>query len=419
MSNSQNRNDDIVAHHEIWCGEEVVLLDAVHGEDSKIYGNQKNDSNIYEEKLDDVNVLEQTGDTFQMKESKDFMNPCTLCPTWLRPIDGKTRVIPSIQEINSWDFDVLIYNEEVLVPVCEKMLEYYNLYQKFNIDKVAMNEFIVNVWKNHEPLAYHNWYHAVGTMNTIFNFLTLAGAEAYATDLEIFAMLIGGLSHDVEHPGQNNEYHIKIGSERAKRFQDISIHENHSISWTIELWEKPNDHNHILSGLTTDDRTYFLDYFRRVILYTDPSIHGKLSKRLIQTINEKVNNGFEAFDRNIKEDRILLGECLLHASDISNPAHGDFETAKDWCQRIATEFRDQVFLEKQRGVAVTGFMDGLDTELAVVKMQIGFCNFMALPFFQLVGKVLPRSRLLEENIVRNIKGYEERMKVILSHSSEK
>ncbi|GFH60748.1 hypothetical protein CTEN210_17224 [Chaetoceros tenuissimus] len=419
MSNSQNRNN-IVAHQEIWCGKEVVLIDAVHGEDSKIHGNRENESNMNEEKFDDVRILEQKRDTSQtVKESQDFMYPCTVCPTWLRPIDGKTTVIPSIQEIKSWDFDVLIYNEEVLVPVCEKMLEYYDLYQKFNIDKVVMNDFIVNVWKNHESLPYHNWYHAVGTMNTIFNFLTLAGAEAYATDLEIFVMLIGGLAHDTQHPGQNNEYHIKIGSERAKRFQDISIHENHSINWTIELWERPIDHDHILSGLTADDRSYFLDYFRRVILYTDPSVHGELSKRLIQIINEKVNNGAEAFDRNIKEDRILLGECLLHASDISNPAHGDFETAKDWCQRIATEFREQVFLEKQRGVTVTGYMDGLDTELAVVKMQIGFCNFMALPFFQLVGKVLPRSKVLEENIIRNTKGYEERMKVILFPSSEK
>lgn len=40
-------------------------------------------------------------------------------------------------------------------------------------------------------------------------------------------MLISALTHDVDHPGNNNDFEIKTGSELALRYNNKSVLENY------------------------------------------------------------------------------------------------------------------------------------------------------------------------------------------------
>merc|ERR1712150_72337 len=113
------------------------------------------------------------------------------------------------------------------------------------------------------------------------------------------------------------------------------------------------------------------------------------------------------FDKSKKEDRILLGEMIAHAADISAPAHSNPQVVRDWCQRICSEFRRQASMEREAGLAVTPYMDGLTSEVRVMKLQVDFCTFMVLPLFQLIAMVLPQAAIYEENCRRNIGDYKQ------------
>mmetsp|Transcript_24362 Transcript_24362/g.29970 ORF Transcript_24362/g.29970 Transcript_24362/m.29970 type:complete len:204 (+) Transcript_24362:643-1254(+) len=181
--------------------------------------------------------------------------------------------------------------------------------------------------------------------------------------------------------------------------------ENHSIAKTIEMWRCSEINMDILSGCSDDDKRYINKYFSEVILYTDPSNHGSLVENMTKVVTDRINNGIIAFDSSKEEDRILLGGMIAHASDISATAHVHFEVAKDWTQRVTSEFRIQANLERNAGLVVTSYMDGLESEVKVAKMQIDFCRFMVLPLIKVLVLILPKAAVLQEGLLQNIEGY--------------
>ena len=315
-----------------------------------------------------------------------------------------TDVAPGMDKIQSWSFDVLPYSDVALVSVIQQIFDHYDLMRKFNIDKQVMNDFIWEVCKRHDVLNYHNWHHAVCTMHGSFLFLSLAGGEEMYDDKDIFAILVAALCHDLEHSGQNNDFHVKTQSELALKYENQSVLENHSITQTLTMLQDPKFN--IFVNITDCDMIYIEHFVREMILATDPAHSATLTISLATRVEDTVNKGLKADNL---EDRLLLGRMILHASDVKNTVHEDFSVAKDWCSRVTSEFTDQATKEKALGVSVTPYMDGLETEYKIANMQIEFCHFMIVPFFKMVGAVLPKAAHLNAHCLRNIEGYKKIM----------
>ena len=147
------------------------------------------------------------------------------------------------------------------------------------------------------------------------------------------------------------------------------------------------------------------------VLWTDPARHGELLKTLAAKHEEAsaastASAPTSMWNRDDPNSRSLLCRMIIHAADISNPVHSDFAVVRDWCSRISTEFAEQAKKESEAGLPVTPFMDGLDDEYRVSKQQIGFYQWMAIPFFTMVAKCLPDAAEVESHCSRNKKRYE-------------
>uniref|UniRef100_A0A7S2EUC0 PDEase domain-containing protein n=1 Tax=Ditylum brightwellii TaxID=49249 RepID=A0A7S2EUC0_9STRA len=260
----------------------------------------------------------------------------------------------------------------------------------------------------HHVHSYHNWYHAVSTMHGSFLLLTLAGADEFLNDRDIFAILFGALVHDVEHTGNNNDFEVKNNTSLAQKYSR-SVLESHSVSETVSMLENPN--LDVLKNVNDEDRGYIMNFMEEIILATDVAHHGETTESLRNLVlsqhddTDSIKDPF--FNKEDLESRLLLGRAITHAADISNPVHAKFEVAKDWCCRVSVEFSLQAMNEKKNGLPVTPYMDGLETGVDIAKMQINFMLFVVNPFFKVLAQVLPRAVCLAENAIVNTDCYRE------------
>lgn len=104
--------------------------------------------------------------------------------------------------VQKWSYDPFIRSDAELMDAAFLMINEFGLIEKFSIDPSKLRNLISLARKNYRPNAFHNFYHAFGVMHLSFLILSRGAAE-YLTPLEILAILVGALCHDLDHPGNN------------------------------------------------------------------------------------------------------------------------------------------------------------------------------------------------------------------------
>ena len=102
------------------------------------------------------------------------------------------------------------------------------------------------------------------------------------------------------------------------------------------------------------------------------------------------------------ENKGVVLKALVHAADLGNPTR-PFEIAKQWGVNIVKEFFDQGDKERALGLEISMLCDRKTTNFA--KSQIGFLNFMILPYFSCLESILPKMECMTTNIKNNVEEY--------------
>lgn len=79
-------------------------------------------------------------------------------------------------------------------------------------------------------------------------------------------------------------------------------------------------------------------------------------------------------------------KALVHAADIGNPAR-PYDICKIWSLKILSEFFAQGDKERNLGIEISLLCDRKTTNVS--KSQIGFIDFVVLPYFDALTKVIP------------------------------
>jgi hypothetical protein len=215
--------------------------------------------------------------------------------------------------------------------------------------------------------------HAADVTQSVNFFLTTAGLGEWLTPLEIMAMLLASLTHDLDHVGFNNAFLINTDDPLALLHNDRSVLENHHIHQLFVLLRR--DDCNFLCNLERAQYKELRELIIDLILSTDFSRHFALLGQF--KAKHAAQNGI---DIESKEDKHLLLGIALKCADVGHTAKAhDLHLA--WTQRITGEFFLQGDEEKRRGLSVSPFMDRETTVIA--KSQTGFIEFLVLPLFEL------------------------------------
>jgi len=241
----------------------------------------------------------------------------------------------------------------------------------------------------------------VPNLNTIF------------TELELFAVLVGAIAHDVGHPGVNNVFLVNSKHELALKHNDKSPLENMHCVKLYEILAKES--TNIFVNLREEQWREARKIILTIILGTDMSHHfEQISKtQLFLEVNGDDIKEFcggrktEIDCMKDEKNRLFIMELVLHCSDISNP-YKPFALCEAWAYLVVEEFSLQGDREKKEGLVVSPMCDR--DSIVLCNMQMGFIEFVVAPLIIAFVNIFPPLHEIGSNMQKNYQSWGERRK---------
>ena len=197
------------------------------------------------------------------------------------------------------------------------------------------------------------------------------------------SLVIGGICHDLDHRGYNNDFFKKLKLPLAALYS-TSVMEQHHYKQAITILHA--DGNDIFSFLTADQHKQVLDMIRKHILATDLALYFPNQKFLAGLIEKN------SFDMNDLEHREALLSFMMTAADLC-AVPKPWETQQRTTEFLYEEFYRQGDEEKKRGIMPIPMMDRTNKD-EIPKQQVGFIVFICLPLYSTLVELLPETRPL-------------------------
>ena len=295
--------------------------------------------------------------------------------------------------INDKDFDIFEFNEKVGRRNTLELIGRY-IYDYFDFGEV-MNKTKYNSWCRrisegyNRDNFYHTDLHAADIAHTSYIYFKEGSInEKIKLDkLSICALFLSCICHDYKHPGLNNNYLMETNDSIAIRYNDVSILENMHISETFKLIHSEPNCN-IFEDFEKEKYKKIRKQMISCVLGTDMSNH----KHSLEFMNKCLNEKKEISD----EDKEKYMNLIVHSADISNPTKS-FVVYYKWAELVIQEFYQQGDKEKELGLNCSCDRN----KVSLYKSQLGFIDYVEIPFYGLFVKVFPKLNFLIENLNNN------------------
>ncbi|XP_069828011.1 cGMP-dependent 3',5'-cyclic phosphodiesterase isoform X1 [Dendropsophus ebraccatus] len=302
--------------------------------------------------------------------------------------------IPSVSQIDpsfsSFSYTPRSLPEDDTTVATLSMFEDMGFISNYKIDRTTLIRFCLMVKKGYRDPPYHNWTHAFSVSH--FCYLLYKNLELinYLEDIEIFALFVSCMCHDLDHRGTNNSFQVASKSVLAALYSsEGSVMERHHFAQAIAILNSQGCN--IFEQFSRKDYQRMLDLMRDIILATDLAHHLRIFKELEKMARDGYN------PKNKHHHDLLL--CLLMTScDLSDQTKG-WKTTKKIAELIYKEFFSQGDLEKAMGNRPSEMMDR--EKAYIPELQISFMEHIAMPIYKLLKDLFPRSAELYEIVASN------------------
>lgn len=308
------------------------------------------------------------------EEAKSFLSTFK----WKLPPMNKSPSYKYFEsQIKGWDFEIWkIDDYNILIDLFIFMFNDLNLLEIFKVPENKFREFLYDVKCGYKDVAYHSLRHGFDVTHSCYLFLIQTKLSKVLTPLDIFALLLSAVIHDIGHNGSSNRLLVKSGSPLALVYNDKSVLENYHCYFGFKLMLKHG----ILDHLNEKEYLFFRKIVIEAVLETDLSKHHKLILKL--------DNISSHFDQDNEEHRRALVVAILKCSDVSNPIK-PFPIAMRWSEAIQEEFYAQGDLLKSLGKEVPTEMCRSQYN-CTIDSQIKFVDFIVMPLFVKMSKCVPK-----------------------------
>uniref|UniRef100_A0A8B9QYE9 Phosphodiesterase n=1 Tax=Anas platyrhynchos TaxID=8839 RepID=A0A8B9QYE9_ANAPL len=282
--------------------------------------------------------------------------------------------------------EMMMYHMKAILSMLQDM----NFINTYKMDRQTLTRFCLMVKKGYRDPPYHNWMHAFSVSH--FCYLLYKNLELvnYLEDIEIFALFISCMCHDLDHRGTNNSFQVASKSVLAALYSsEGSVMERHHFAQAIAILNSQGCN--IFDHFSRKDYQRMLDLMRDIILATDLAHH----LRIFKDLQKMAEVGYDP--KNKQHHSLLL--CLLMTScDLSDQTKG-WKTTRKIAELIYKEFFSQGDLEKAMGNRP---LEMMDREKAYIpELQISFMEHIAMPIYKLLQDLFPKASELYERVASN------------------
>ncbi|XP_029020124.1 cGMP-specific 3',5'-cyclic phosphodiesterase-like [Betta splendens] len=269
--------------------------------------------------------------------------------------------------------------EELSTQATVRMFLDLGLVREFNIDYRTLCQWVLTVrrgYRNNVP--YHNWSHALSTAQSMFAMLMATDElQAVFSRLEILALMIATLNHDLDHRGVNNSYIERTQQPLAQLYGHSSLENHH---YSLCLFILNNTGSQILSGLSAEAHRAVLLMIKRAILSTDLTVYMERRKEFF-SLTKKSRTNWRS-----EKQRDLLRSMLMTASDLS-------AVTKPWPEQkrianlVAMEFFAQGDKEKEElNVKPIDIMNRENSK-RLPYMQVEYIDDICCPLYKALSRL--------------------------------
>ncbi|XP_075890014.1 cGMP-specific 3',5'-cyclic phosphodiesterase isoform X3 [Nelusetta ayraudi] len=301
----------------------------------------------------------------------------------------QVATVPSAQSLRLLDFtfsDFELSDTETTLATVRMFVD-LNLVQNFQMKYTSLCQWVLSVKKNYRKhVAYHNWRHAFNTAQSMFALLKSGRLQSNLNDLEVLALMIATLSHDLDHRGVNNSY-IQRSDHPLAQLYCHSTMEHHHFDHCLMILNSPG--NQILSGLSLDEYKATLKMIERAILATDLALYMKRRGEFFELTK---NSQFVWED---EHHRDLLRSMLMTSCDISAITK-PWPVQKRIAELVATEFFEQGDKERSELNIEPSDLMNREKRDKIPSMQVSFIDAICVQLYEtLAGMSEHCSPLLE------------------------
>ena len=318
-----------------------------------------------------------------------------LCPYDIDFLLDSVARIPAdkISNLRCRGFSIAMFGDDDLFMYVIRT--FTDLLEKLHVDKKEFVRLAVDIRNMYNHVPYHNWRHAADATQFVYSVIKVANVERYLSDLELFAMLFAAMCHDTDHDGLNNTFQRKAQTSLAQLAPDLPPLEMHHANVAITTLNMK--HKGVLERWNEQAIGYFEKFVIRCILATDMERH--------KTYVEEFSHIRQAFDKENEEHRILLGQIIIKAADLSNTVR-NFSDAASLSKKLSDECFRQGDKETQLGLEISPMCDR-NNATPVPKGQIGFYSFVAGPLMAELHAFFPELQENEKQFQSNLQHWKE------------
>ncbi|XP_017541077.1 cGMP-specific 3',5'-cyclic phosphodiesterase isoform X2 [Pygocentrus nattereri] len=268
-----------------------------------------------------------------------------------------------------------------------------DLLQTFNIEYKTLCRWVLSIRRGYRGnVAYHNWSHALSTAHCMFAIIRRTEQlQNKLSSLEILALMVSALSHDLDHRGVNNSY-IHRAQQPLSRLYTHSTLEHHHINICLLILNNPD--SRILCNLSSEDYKACIGMIEKNILATDLTVHTQRRSEFFDLVDDKTLRWEH------EEHRDLLRSVLMTACDvcaITKP----WKEQKRIARLVAEEFFAQGDREKREfNIRPDAVMDRVNsTRLA--ELQVQYIDSICSPLYGALSSLFESCSPLKDGCTKN------------------
>ncbi|XP_026232713.1 dual 3',5'-cyclic-AMP and -GMP phosphodiesterase 11A isoform X2 [Anabas testudineus] len=312
----------------------------------------------------------------------------------------KAANIPLVCElgIDKLSFDDFSLDVDAMITAALRMFMELGMVQKFKIDYETLCRWLLTVRKNYRMVLYHNWRHAFNVCQCMFAMLTTAGFQETLTEVEILALIVGCVCHDLDHRGTNNAFQEKTGSALALLYGTSATLEHHHFNHAVMILQSEG-HN-IFSSLSSTEYSNLMQLLKLSILATDLTLYFENRN----TFFDLVNKG--EYNWNVKAHRDMCRSMMMTACDLGAVTK-PWEISRKVAELVTSEFFEQGDRERSELKLTPSAIFDRNRKDELPGLQLEWIDGICAPLYETLVKLNPKLQPMLDMIRVNRGKWEE------------
>ncbi|XP_070278782.1 dual 3',5'-cyclic-AMP and -GMP phosphodiesterase 11A isoform X1 [Myotis yumanensis] len=312
----------------------------------------------------------------------------------------KAANIPLVSElaIDDIHFDDFSLDVDAMITAALRMFMELGMVQKFKIDYETLCRWLLTVRKNYRMVLYHNWRHAFNVCQLMFAMLTTAGFQEILTEVEILAVIVGCLCHDLDHRGTNNAFQAKSGSALAQLYGTSATLEHHHFNHAVMILQSEG-HN-IFANLSSKDYSDLMQLLKQSILATDLTLYFERRTEFFELVSKG------EYDWNIKPHRDIFRSMLMTACDLGAVTK-PWEISRQVAELVTSEFFEQGDRERSELKLTPSAIFDRNRKDELPRLQLEWIDSICMPLYQALVKVNVKLKPMLDSVSENRSKWEE------------